>query len=76
MGSTSWHLGRGPKSTRGCRVGRGRGRELLTPSLPQGGEHPQASSSMLGRSSFPVSLFFFLPSPLLILPEHPAPHPP
>lgn len=32
--SPSWHLGRGPRSTRGSRVGLGRGRELLTQSFP------------------------------------------
>lgn len=73
MESTSLHLGRGPKSARGCRVGWGRGsRERLTPPLPlrsplEGpspmrevglAEHPEASSFMLGRSRLSVASFF------------------
>lgn len=76
MESTSRHLGREPKSTRDCRVGWQRGREVLTPSLPIGSSCTQCHQRE-GPDQVPPGLqlhdgqvktpgiFFLLSGPLL-----------
>lgn len=64
VGSTSWHLGRGPRSTRGCLEGQGAADAITSSQVPLKGtqprlaKYPRASSSVLGRSRLHVSSFF------------------
>lgn len=77
MGSTSWHLGRGPKSTTGCLEGQGAADAITSSQVPFKGtephlaKYPPGLQLHVGQVKTPC-LFFLLPSSHLIPPkQHP-----
>lgn len=77
MGSTSWHLGRGPKSTRGCLEGQGAADAITSSQVPLKGTQPRLAKYPPGLQLHvgqvkTLRLFFLLPSSHLIPPkQHP-----